>query len=74
MEATNVEKHRILPAEEIHRKYYSEVPDDVFTKIVSADVVSSNLQRQKLGKTRRKYSFPSYDLEDSKKDYIFVSQ
>jgi hypothetical protein len=50
MEATNVEKHRILPAEEIHRKYYSEVPDDVFTKIVSADVVSSNLQRQKLGK------------------------
>ncbi|GHT21688.1 hypothetical protein FACS189430_02150 [Bacteroidia bacterium] len=43
-------KTRILPAEEIHRKYFSGVPADVFAQIVSADVVSSNLQKHKLGK------------------------
>jgi hypothetical protein len=55
MEAMNdlsvkAKKTRILPAEEIRQKYYSGVPYDVFTQIVSADVVSSNLQKHKLGK------------------------
>ncbi|GHT77780.1 hypothetical protein FACS189464_0070 [Bacteroidia bacterium] len=48
--SVKAKKTRILPAEEIHRKYFSGVPADVFTQIVSADVVSSNLQKHKLGK------------------------
>ncbi|GHT21684.1 hypothetical protein FACS189430_02140 [Bacteroidia bacterium] len=48
--SVKAKKTRILPAEEIHRKYFSGVPADVFVQIVSADVVSSNLQKHKLGK------------------------
>ncbi len=39
-----------LSASEIYQKYYSHVSEENFTKIVSADTVSSNLKRDKLGK------------------------
>ena len=41
---------RKMPASEIHRKYYGNIPDENFTKIVSADTISSNLQKDVLGK------------------------
>jgi hypothetical protein len=39
-----------MPAFDIHRKYYSNVSDEDFAKIVSTDTISSNLQKDILGK------------------------
>ena len=36
-------------ASEIHSKFYSEIPDDDFNKIVAAGPISSNLERNNLG-------------------------
>jgi hypothetical protein len=42
-------RNKSFPIKEIQRKYYPEVPDSDFGRIVAADVVSSNLQTGKLG-------------------------
>ncbi|MDR2145381.1 MAG: hypothetical protein LBE91_02840, partial [Tannerella sp.] len=67
-----------MRASEIYRKYYHDIASPDFEKIVSADAVSSSLQRDKLGKYakwmldlyRRKY----LKMEDLYKatDYIAV--
>jgi 2'-5' RNA ligase len=36
-------------AQEIHEKYYPNIPNDIFDQIVGADPISSNLERNKLG-------------------------
>jgi len=36
-------------AQEIHQRFYPNIPDDVFNEIVNADPVSSNLQNDKIG-------------------------
>jgi len=38
-----------MQAQEIHRKHYSNIPDDVFNQIVSTDTITSNLQNNKIG-------------------------
>ena len=40
---------RNLSASEIHEKYYSSLPNNVFNTIVEADTLTSNLQRRKVG-------------------------
>jgi len=69
---------RKMPASEIHRKYYSNIPDENFTKIVSADTVSSNLQKDVLGKYAKwllnLYQRKSLKMEDLYKaeEYIAI--
>ena len=42
-------KDRCLSACQIHEKYYPTVADCVFNAIVTADTLSSNFQRGKVG-------------------------
>ena len=39
-----------MPIAEIWQKYYSNIPEEDFIKIASADMITSNLQKDKLGK------------------------
>ena len=65
-------------ASEIHQKYYSNIPDDCFVKIISADTVSSNLQKNKIGKYAKwllnLYQRKCLKIEDlyKAKEYIAV--
>jgi hypothetical protein len=36
-------------ASEIHEKYYSNIPDNIFNDIINSDIISSNLNANKLG-------------------------
>jgi len=39
-----------MSAKDIHKTYYPDIPEDVFKQIASADTVTTNLDRDKLGK------------------------
>jgi len=67
-----------VTAHEIHWKYYRNISKENFTKIVSADTISSNLQKNKLGKygkwLLKLYKRKCLKLEDLYKaaDYIAI--
>jgi len=65
-----------MSAKEIYQKHYKDISEDVFTKIVSADIVTSNLERDKLGGYAKWllkiYAMGNLKLEDlyKAKEYI----
>ena len=68
---------RSLPISEIQQKYYSSIAEEDFLKIVATDTISSNLQKDKLGKYAKwllnMYKRKGLKLEDLYKAATYIA-